>query len=84
MYHMPDINLNIPLDQDFNFLEDVSSTLEFWNNQIMQTRKPMIMNNCELATNLFTFYNKSILDNSSFVMMVQIMYNHSKAVRLCP
>ncbi|MHA2028443.1 MAG: hypothetical protein ACW99A_20255 [Candidatus Kariarchaeaceae archaeon] len=80
MYHMSDINLNIPLDQDFNFLEDVSSTLEFWNNQLMQTRKPLIMNNCELATNLFTFDNKSILENSSWFILPAIYFDKVVAI----
>lgn len=69
MYLMPDIKMNIPLDANFDFLEDVNSTLEFWNRQIIETKKPLIMNQSDLLDNLFTFDNQSILNKSSWFIL---------------
>ena len=80
MYHMPDIQINIQLDADFNFLEDVNSTLEFWNKQIIETKKPLIMNQSELIDNLFTFDNKSILDSSSWFILPVFHYSRTVAI----
>ena len=80
MYQIPDVKINIQLDADFNFLEDVNSTLEFWNRQIIETKKPLIMNHSELIDNLFTFDNQSILDSSSWFILPAHHYSKTVAI----
>ncbi|OLS24658.1 MAG: hypothetical protein HeimC2_21390 [Candidatus Heimdallarchaeota archaeon LC_2] len=80
MYHMPELNVSISIDKDFNFLEDVNSTLEFYSNQVITLGKPLIINDFNLESNSFTLYNSTIHEDSAWYVIPIHHYDKTVAI----
>lgn len=80
LYHMPELNISLTIDKDFNFLEDVNATLEFYNNQVINLRKPLIINDFKLESNAFTLYNSTIHEDSAWYVIPIHHYNKTIAI----
>lgn len=80
MYYMPEFNVSISIDKEFDFLEDVNATLEFYNNQVINLRKPLIINDFKLESNAFTLYNSSIHEDSAWYVIPIHHYNKTIAI----
>jgi hypothetical protein len=80
MYYMQDVRVNLSIDTDFNFLEDINSTLEFYNQQVITLGKPLIINDYNLASNAFTANNMSITKESAWFIIPVHHYENTVAI----
>lgn len=80
LYHMPELNVSLSIDRDFNFLDDVNSTLEFYNNQVINLKKPLIINDFKLESNAFTLYNSTIHQDSAWYVIP--IHHYDKTIAL--
>ncbi|MHA2099687.1 MAG: hypothetical protein ACW99A_13505 [Candidatus Kariarchaeaceae archaeon] len=80
MYYMQDVMVNLSIDTEFNFLEDIKSTLEFYNQQVISHGKPMIINDYNLSSNAFTLDNTSITHESAWFIIPVHHYDEAVAI----
>ena len=80
MYYMREVKSNLLMDTEFNFLDDIYSTLEFYHQQVIDSGKPLILDDCKIEKNLFTFDNSSIYEKSAWFIIPVLHYGKIVAI----